>query len=337
MHLPLEFQIPIAAASSVFLLVLAAEKLHARRCRSVARLAAGPSGVPRRWVRSVATARAIALAAMAWSLTTLLFGTGGVFQTDAGSEDRRESKRHAVFVADLSPSMLLKDAGPKRESTRSQRAHEVVDGILQRLDGDVVYSVIVFYTDALPVVVDAKDAELVRNVFNGLPVWYIMKPGKTDLGSGVRKTLVHLADYPLDSTTVFLLTDGDAIELGTIPKPPASVRDVYVLGVGDPNQGTFIDDHMSRQDASLLGTLAGRLRGKYIDVNEKHVTTLALGKLARGGGVTKTSYSLVDIAIFVFAAAALGHALIPVALEYFGSDWKAVRVSRPATTEGAAR
>jgi Ca-activated chloride channel homolog len=280
---------------------------------------------------------AIALSAMAWSLTTLLFGSGGVFQTDEGTEDRRESKRHAVFVADLSPSMLLKDAGSKRELTRSQRAHEVVDGILRRLDGDVVYSVIVFYTDALPVVVDAKDAELVRNVFNGLPVWYIMKPGKTDLGSGVRKTLEHLAGYPLDSTTVFLLTDGDATELGTIPKPPNSVRDVYVLGVGDPNQGTFIDDHMSRQDASLLGTLAGRLRGKYIDVNEKHVTTLALGTLARGVGAAKTSYGLVDIAILVFAAAAIGHALIPVALEYFGSDWKAVRISRPITTEGAAR
>jgi Ca-activated chloride channel family protein len=337
MPLPIEFQIPIAAAAGVFLLVLAAEKLHQRRCRSVARLAAGPSGAPRRWVRCVPVARAIALAAMAWALTTLLFGTGGVFQPDAGTENRRESARHAVFVADLSPSMLLQDAGPNRELTRSQRAYEVVDGILRRLDGDVVYSVIVFYTDSLPVVVDAKDAELVRNVFNGLPVWYVMKPGKTDLGSGVRRTLEHLTDYPDDSTTVFLLSDGDAIELGTIPKPPASVRDVYVLGVGDPNQGTFIDDHVSRQDASLLGTLAGRLRGKYIDANEKHVTTLALGQLARGNGATKTSYGLVDLAIFVLAAAAIGQALIPVALEYFGSDWKTVRISRPAGTERAAR
>ena len=136
---------------------------------------------------------------------------------------------------------------------------------------------------------------------------------------------------------MFLLTDGDAIELGVIPKPPESVREVYVLGVGDPHQGTFIDDHMSRQDASLLGTLAGRLRGKYIDVNEKHVTTLALGNLATGSGATKTSYGLVDIAVFVFAAAAIAHVLVPVALEHFGSDWKTVRVSRPATKQRAAR
>lgn len=337
MRLPLEYQIPLAAAAGVFLLVLAAEKLHERRCRAVARLAVGPTGRPRRWVRYVPLVRASSLAAMAWSLSTLLFGSGGAFRADEGSEDRREAPRHAVFVADLSPSMLLQDAGAKRALTRSQRAGEVVDGILQRLDGDVVFSVIVFYTDALPVIVDAKDAELVRNVFHGLPVWYVMKPGKTDLGTGVRKALEHLADYPDGSTTVFLLTDGDATDLGVIPKPPPAVRDVYVLGVGDPNQGTFIDDHVSRQDASLLGTLAGRLRGKYVDANTKHVTTLALGPLARGSGGTKTAFGLTDLAIFVLAAAAAVHALVPVALEYFGSNWRAVRVSRPRAIERAAR
>jgi Ca-activated chloride channel family protein len=319
------------------LLVLAAERLHDRRCRAVTRLAAGPTGSLRRWVRGVPLIKAVTLSTMAWSLTTLLLGTGGVFQRDAGPADRRQSKRQIVFVADLSPSMLLRDAGPKGDLTRSERAYEVVDGILRRLDGDVVYSVIVFYTDALPVVADAKDAELVRNVFNGLPIRFVMKAGQTDLGTGVRRTLEHLVDYPEASTTMFLLTDGDTTELGSIPKPPPAVREVYVLGVGDPNQGTFIDGHMSRQDASLLGTLAGRLRGKYVDVNEKHLTTLALGNLARGNGATKTSYGLVDFAIFLFAAAALVQALVPVALEYLGSDWKAVRVSRPVPAERAAR
>ena len=337
MRLPLESQLPLAAGLGVFLLVLAAEKLHERRCRAVARLAAGPTGTLRRWTRVVPLVKAVTLSAMAWSLATLLYGTGGLFQTDRSTPDRHQSPRQVVFVADLSPSMLLRDAGSKGDLTRSERAYEVVDAILRRLDGDVVYSVIVFYTEALPVVVDAQDAELVRNVFNGLPIRFVMQPGQTDLGAGVRRTLEHLADYPAASTTVFLLTDGDATELGPIPKPPPAVRDVYILGVGDPNQGTYIDGHMSRQDTSLLGTLAGRLRGKYVDVNEKHVTTLALGQLAQSTGATKTSYGVVDFAIFLCAAAALVHALIPVTLEYLGSDWKPVRVRRPAIAERGDR
>jgi Ca-activated chloride channel family protein len=332
----MEFQIPLAVAAAVFLLVMAAEKLHLRRCRSVARLAVGPSGDARPWVRGVPVVKALALSAVAWSVATLALGAGHVFLRDEDLCDRREHKRHVVFVADLSPSMLLEDAGPKGDSTRGQRAYEVVDAILRRLDGDVIFSVIAFYSDAMPVVVDATDAELVRNIFNGLPLWYVMTPGKTDLGSGVRQTLQHLKEHPSDSTTVFLLTDGDATDLGAIPKPPESVHAFYVLGVGDPHQGTFIDDHMSRQEASRLTTLAGRLRGQYIDVNEKHVTTLALGPLARGRGAAKTAYGLVDIAILVFAAAALVNAMIPVALEYFGSDWKTVRVSRSSATQGTS-
>ncbi len=58
-------QKPGSAAASVLLLVLAAEKLHERRCRSVARLAAGPSGAPRRWVRGAPMVKAVALAATA--------------------------------------------------------------------------------------------------------------------------------------------------------------------------------------------------------------------------------------------------------------------------------
>ena len=258
--------------------------------------------------------------------------------TAAGTsaEDRREHRQHVAFVADLSPSMQLRDAGPGRGLTRTQRMHEVVDAILQRVDGDVIYSVIGFYTDARPVIVDAEDAELVRNVFNGLPIWFAMKPGKTDLGTAVRKALQHLADYPKESTTVFICTDGDTVELGTLPKPPPAARQVYVLGVGDQRQGSFIDGHMSRQDPVVLRTLAGRLGGEYLNVNEKHVPTLTLGALALGSAATKGRFDLTDLAIFLFAAAAAVHALIPVLLEYLGSDWKAVRVDRRELAEGAS-
>ncbi len=331
MILPIELQIPIAAAVGVFLLVLAAERLHERRCRVVARLATGPAGRPRRWVRLVPTTRALAIGGMAWALVTLYYADGSAFGRHSDAEDRREHRRHVVFVADLSPSMTIEDAGPDGDRTRAQRSYEIVDAILQRLDRDLIYSVIGFYTEAMPVVVDAEDAELVRNVFDGLPVWYVMKPGKTDLGKGVSTTLEHLRDYPSDATTVFICTDGDTIRPGAIPKPPPAVCDVYVLGVGNPTRGTFIDDHMSRQEASVLRALAGRLGGKYFDVNEKHVPTLTLGTLAAGVGVTGGGYDLVDWAIFVLLAAAAVHALIPVLLQYFGSDWKTVRAARSET------
>ena len=212
--------------------------------------------------------KALALGAMTWALATLCTVSGGGYGAGKSDEERREHRQHIVFVADLSPSMHLRDAGPSRDQTRTQRMHEVVEAILQRVDGDVIYSVIGFYTDALPVIVDADDAELVRNVFNGLPIWFAMKPGKTDLGTAVRKALEHLADYPKDSTTVFICTDGDTIELGTIPKPPPAARDVYVLGVGDPHQGTFIDGHMSRQDAGRAPH-AGRAAPRAVPRRER--------------------------------------------------------------------
>jgi Ca-activated chloride channel family protein len=273
---------------------------------------------------------------MAWAAMTLVYAAGGGYG-DKKPEDRRGNREHVVFVADLSPSMFLKDAGPDGSQTRIQRMADVVDAVLKRIDGNVIYSVMGFYTDCMPVIVDAEDSELVRNVFAGLPVWYAMPSGKTDLGTGVRKALERLAEYPAGNTTLFICTDGDTIEVGSIPKPPSSVRSIYVLGVGDQEQGTFIDGHMSRQEPAVLRSLAGRLRGEYVDVNEKHMPTLTLGTLAASAAAVKTRYGLVDVAILVVAIASAVHALIPVLLQWFGSDWKAVRVERRAAAEGLAR
>jgi Ca-activated chloride channel family protein len=332
MPLALSFQLPVAAAIGVVLLTLLAEKLHARRCRVVAHLAAGPAGRPRAWVGWVGPVRAAALGTMTWAVLTLVYTTGGGYSNrDPGQE--RSQQRHVVFAADLSPSMHLRDAGPDHNQTRGQRMAEVADALLKRMEGDVLYTVIAFYTDALPVIVEAEDAELVRNVFNGLPIWYAMESGKTDLGTGVRKTFDHLSNLPKGSATIFLCTDGDTVALGSLPKPPPAAANIYVLGVGDPHQGTFIDGHMSRQDAAVLGSLAGRLRGQYLDVNAKHVPTLSLGALAAGVGRAKPTYELADVAILVLAVAAAVLATLPVLLEYLGSDWRVVRVARSAPTE----
>ena len=47
----------------------------------------------------------------------------------------------------------------------------------------------------------------------------------------------------------------------------------------------------------------------------------------------RNRFGLIDLAIFVFAAAAVVLALIPVLLEYFGSDWKTVRAARSTVVE----
>ena len=72
---------------------------------------------------------------MAWSLVTLCQVSGAGHGGGTNAEDRREHRQHVVFVADLSPSMHLRDAGPARNLTRMQRLYEVVEAILRRVDG----------------------------------------------------------------------------------------------------------------------------------------------------------------------------------------------------------
>ncbi len=325
----------IALAVATFCLVLLAERLHFRRTSRVSRLALGPSGEVRRWVRAAGTVRAVCLGCMTWSLLTLYFARGGIYlgTPEPGDDD---GLHRVVFLADLSPSMHLQDAGPDGQQLRIERMHDVVDGVLQRMEGQVAFSVICFYTDALPAVIDARDSELVRNIFAGLPVWYVMESGKTDLGAGVRAAIQQLREYPPGSTTLFVCTDGDCVSVGPLPARAASIDQVYVLGVGDPDRGTFIDDHLSRQDAAVLTSLAGRLGGVYLDVNTRHVPTYSLGSLATGGKQAAHRWGLVDLAIYVFAVSATLLAILPIALALFGSDWRAVRPQRNVSI-GAGR
>jgi Ca-activated chloride channel family protein len=240
-----------------------------------------------------------------------------------------------VFVADLSPSMYLKDAGPEGKVTRQQRMREEVETVLMRVGGDLRYGVVGFYTEARSVVMDARDPELVRNVFDGLPVQYVMKPGATDLGAAINAAVKVVAGLPDQTVRLVIFTDGDTVPLQPILPRPKSVKDVLVLGVGDPRKGTFIAGHQSRQDAEVLANVARALRGAYFDVNEKHLSTDALGDLVRRTPPPKTGLDLAGLAVLAMLLAAAVLALLPVALQYFGSGWKVVR--RDAAEEGVAR
>ena len=323
--------IPLLFALTILLLVALAEWLHTRRIRVAARLAFGPGGA-KAWTKVVPWLRVAGLTAFAWGVTTLLMLKLEA-PDDASAKERNDAEAtRLVFVADLSPSMFLADAGPDGALTRQARMREVVEGILQRVSGNLRFGVIGFYTDSLPVVMEARDPELVRNVFNGLPLTYAMPVGQTDLGTAVNATLELVADFPKGSTRMIILSDGDSVPLAPIQPRPASVKELLVLGIGNPHKGTFIDGHQSRQEADTLQRVATSLLGVYHDVNEKHLDTAALGDLVVPLALPHQGLTLAQWAVLAMALGALIHALIPIALEFFGSDWKvrSIRKEAPA-------
>ena len=324
---------PLNAALLVLLLSALAEALHARRVRVAARLAFGPEGASRGWTIIAPFLRCIALAAFAWGLAVMW----QLHQAakDGKPADTKEPVR-LVFVADLSPSMYLKDAGPEGKQTRQERMREEVEAVLMRVGGDLRYGVIGFYTEAHSVVMDARDPELVRNVFNGLPLQYVMKAGSTDLGTAINAAVKVVDGMPAQTVRLVVFTDGDTIPLQPILPRPKSVKDVLVLGVGNPRKGTFIAGHQSRQDAEVLATVARSLRGSYFDVNEKHLPTAALGDLVQRTPLPKSGLDLAQWAVLAMALGSAILALLPVALQYAGSRWRVVRIETEAG-EGAAR
>ena len=324
---------PLPAALLVLLLSALAEALHARRVRVAARLAFGPEGASRGWTIIAPFLRCIALAAFAWGLAVMW----QLHQAakDGKPADTKEPVR-LVFVADLSPSMYLKDAGPEGKQTRQERMREEVETVLMRVGGDLRYGVIGFYTEAHSVVMDARDPELVRNVFNGLPLQYVMKTGSTDLGTAINAAVKVVDGMPAQTVRLVVFTDGDTIPLQPILPRPKSVKDVLVPGVGNPRKGTFIAGHQSRQDAEVLATVARSLRGSYFDVNEKHLPTAALGDLVQRTPLPKSGLDLAQWAVLAMALGSAILALLPVALQYAGSRWRVVRIETEAG-EGTAR
>ncbi|MDB6171368.1 MAG: hypothetical protein JWL59_679 [Chthoniobacteraceae bacterium] len=318
--------ISLLSAIAILLLASLAEWLHARRIRVLGRLAFGPKGMPNGWTRIVPVLRPLCLAAFTWGLATLLILKIG--SADGGSEKDAANKNatRLVFVADLSPSMYLQDAGPDGKQTRHARMREVVEAILQRVSGNLRFGVIGFYTESLPVIMEARDPELVRNVFNGLPLTYAMPLGQTDLGQAINAALKLVDGFPEQSTRLIIFTDGDSVNLVPIALRPKSVKEVLILGLGNTHKGSFIDGHQSRQEGDILGKLATDLNGTYSDVNERHLSTSALGDLVVTAPLPGHGLSLAEMAVLAMVGGASICALIPVVLEFFGSDWK---VDRP--------
>jgi len=245
-----------------------------------------------------------------------------------GSSRMRErnaaATRHLMVLLDVSPSMELRDAGADGAQSRRERAGAVLKSVMERANSEQTQiSMACFYTDAMLLVKECADREVIWNFTDHLPLHIAYRPGKTALLKSVNTAGGFVKDLPRKSVTLLVLTDGDAIP-GTGLKPlPSSVAQVLIVGLGNPGRGTFIDGHLSRQDTASLSQLARRLRGHYHEGNVKQVPSTLLHHLTALDNRQDTfQFSPRTLAIITLAAGTTLLCLLPLLLEYLGSAWK---------------
>lgn len=303
------------------LLCALGEALHARRIRAAASLLFGPGGRPPAAVRAAPAVRVLAAGACAFGLATLLQLEPKVHRI--GAIDEQEIQ-HLVLVLDVSPSMRLVDAGPSQQQSRMQRARDVLDSFFERVPIEQFrVSVVATYNGAKPVVVDTSDLEVVRNILSDLPMHYAFPAGRTDIFAGLAEAARIAEPWRPKSAVLALVSDGDTVPAQGMPKLPASVRSVLVVGIGDPLTGRFLDGRQSRQDRSTLRQVAVRLGGVYHDGNAQHLSSDTLLMLTTAAGkselekLTLREYALISLGL---GAALLG--LLPLLLHRFGARYR---------------
>jgi Ca-activated chloride channel family protein len=313
--------VAILAACATFLLTVAAEQLHARRCRRVAALAFGPNERPAPWAWAAPFLRTAALTALCWGLVTLLLLTPKVHKI---YEITESEYRHLVLVLDVSPSMRLEDAGPSAKQQRAHRAADILKSFFERVPVELYrITVVAVYSEAKPVVIDTRDMEVVRNILTELPMHHAFPAGRTDIFAGLQEAARIAHPWRPNSTIVMLISDGDTVPATGMPKMPASVSHVLIVGVGDPYAGKFIEGHQSRQDTSTLRQVATRLRGTYHNGNEKHLPTDLLREITfLEGKSTLEKLTEREYALIACAAGASVLAVLPLLLHLAGTRWR---------------
>ena len=305
----------IIIAFAVLVIVGIAEWLHARRVARVARLAFGPSGRASNWTIVVAPSRTIAAALATWGLMFLV-------TYDPIEIDRKPAKiasNHLLVLLDVSPSMQLKDSGAEAQGiSRAKRAGEVVQAVLDRLDMENTrISIVAFYTEALPIVQDTFDKEVIRNALDGLPMYTAFESGPTNLQKGIVKAFEIARLWPADSATLLIVTDGD-VATGIPSVIPSSIADTIVVGLGDPVKSSDVNGHASRQDTMGLRQLATRLGGFYHDGNRKHLPSDVVNSLTMIAPRVGGNWSVRDLALLAVGIGCSTLAFIGPLLTFFG-------------------
>lgn len=315
---------PFGVLAGTLLVGALAEFLHARRVRRIAELAFGPTRRPAAWARSAPLLRWLAGGALAWGLATLLLLEPRKHNADGTRRLEAGDWRHVVLVLDVSPSMLLADAGPERKQSRMERARVVLESLFRRVPLELHrITVVAVYNGAKLVVEDTTDFEVVRNILGGLPMQHAFLPGKTRLFDGLEEAVNVARPWNPDSATLVLVSDGDTVPSTGMPALPASIDDVLVVGVGDPAVGKFIDGRQSRQDVPTLRQIAARLGGSYWNGNELQLPSARIARLATWAGgdpferLTRREYALIASTV---GATLL--AFLPLLLHFFGTRWR---------------
>lgn len=307
-------------ALGVCFLAVICELLHWKRVRVAAPLLFGPTRRPMAWVWLAPIAKVLALGAMAWGMTALYFEEP---KTHKMGEIEEGKHKHVILILDVSPSMLLEDSGKELNISRRNRAREVLDSFFARIPIEKYrMSVVAVYTDAKTVVEDTKDMEVVYNILE-LPMRFAFFNGETKLFEGLSAAAELAKPWNPDSTTVVLVSDGDTVPSKGMPKMPAAVKNVLVVGVGDPRTGKFIAGRQSRQDSRTLRQIATRLGGTYHDGNQRQLSTDTINMLTASGEgamldkLTRREYALIALSVGAFLLA-----FLPIALFYIGTNWR---------------
>ena len=314
---------PELVALSVTLLAVLGEWFHWQRMRRVRRLAFGPRERPAWWAYTTPLLRVSGLGLATWGFMSLLFVVEARVH-QAGTIEEDEYK-HLVLILDVSPSMHLKDAGQDGDLSRRQRASEILESVFNRVPmRRFKTTVIAVYSDAKPLIEDSKDHEVVRHILERLPLWHAYQPGKTNLMSGIDLAAKMAKPWNPNSTYILMLTDGDTVPPTGMPKLPASVAEFILVGVGDPQLGSFIDGHMSRQDSATLRQVSHRLKGYYHDGNQKHLPSDLVVRLNRAN--EKDALDSWTRREWALAAVAVGSSIftiLPLLLHFFGTSYQA--------------
>jgi Ca-activated chloride channel family protein len=321
----------IVAALCAAILMLIAELLHWRRIVRLQILVFGPSKKPSRWAYAVSPIRIITAGALTWSLMTLMFLAPRTRTPGSDKPVPFQKLKHIVLILDVSPSMRLQDAGVEGTQSRMVRAREVMESYFRRIPvNEYRVSVLATYTGSLPVVEDTKDLTVVENVLNDLPMHFAFVPGETNLFSGIEAAADLARGWRPRSTTVVLVSDGDTVPSTGMPRMPASVSDVLVVGVGDPVTGSFLNGRNSRQDISTLRQIAVRLGGTYHNGNDRHLPTELIKRLTLSAeGDESIAWGMREWALLILLVSAFSLAIVPMLLHYFGTSWQpGIRITR---------